>query len=77
MSYLSLLKRKLSGVTPHCEATKATEAPSVPFVAPDRGTFEERAAIMQYDGGLSRDEAEQLAAAGQGHTLAAARRWLN
>jgi hypothetical protein len=43
----------------------------------DRDDFEERAAIMQYDGHLSREEAEQRAAAGQGHTLAAVRRWLN
>ena len=43
----------------------------------DRDTFEERAAIVEHDGGLSRDEAERLATIGQGYTLAQARRWLN
>jgi len=39
--------------------------------------FEERAAIMEYDGGLSRNEAERLAASAQGYSLAAVRRWLH
>ncbi len=33
---------------------------------PDIDAFEERAAIAQYDGGLSRKRAEDLAAQGQG-----------
>ena len=33
---------------------------------PDIDAFEERAAIAQYDGGLSRKQAEDLAAQGQG-----------
>ena len=33
---------------------------------PDIDAFEERAAIIQYDGGLSRSKAEDLAAQGQG-----------
>jgi hypothetical protein len=33
---------------------------------PDIDAFEERAAIIQYDGGLSRSRAEDLAAQGQG-----------
>ena len=33
---------------------------------PDIDTFEERAAVMEYDGGLSRSEAEDLAAQAQG-----------
>ena len=33
---------------------------------PDIDAFEERAAIAQYEGGLSRREAEDLAARGQG-----------
>ena len=33
---------------------------------PDIEAFEERAAIAQYDGGLSRDAAEDLAARAQG-----------
>ena len=33
---------------------------------PDIDAFEERAAIMQYDGGLSRSRAEDMAAQAQG-----------
>jgi hypothetical protein len=33
---------------------------------PDIDAFEERAAIAEYDGGLSRSRAEDLAARGQG-----------
>lgn len=33
---------------------------------PDIEAFEERAAIIEYDGGLSRSKAEDLAAQGQG-----------
>jgi len=33
---------------------------------PDIDAFEERAAIAQYDGGLTRREAQDLAARGQG-----------
>jgi len=39
-------------------------SPSGPI--PDIDAFEERAAIAQYDGGLSRKQAEYLAAQGQG-----------
>lgn len=38
---------------------------------PDIEAFEERAAIMQYDGGLSRSEAEDAAAQAQGFRDAA------
>lgn len=38
---------------------------------PDIEAFEERAAIMQYDGGLSRREAEDAAARAQGFRDAA------
>ena len=33
---------------------------------PDIETFEERAAIAEYDGGLTRRQAEEVAAKGQG-----------
>jgi hypothetical protein len=36
----------------------------------DWDRFEERAAIMEYDGGLSRSEAERQAALDQGYDLA-------
>jgi len=39
-------------------------SPSGPI--PDIDAFEERAAIIQYDGGLPRKQAEDLAAQGQG-----------
>ena len=39
-------------------------APITPV--PDIDAFEERAAIIQYDGGLSRSRAENLAAQAQG-----------
>jgi hypothetical protein len=39
-------------------------SPSGPI--PEIDAFEERAAIAQYDGGLSRKQAEDLAAHGQG-----------
>ena len=35
---------------------------------PDIDAFEERAAIIEYDGGLSRKKAEDLAAKAQGFT---------
>lgn len=38
---------------------------------PDIDAFEERAAIIQYDGGLSRSRAEDLAAQAQGFRDAA------
>ena len=38
---------------------------------PDIEAFEERAAIAEYDGGLSRRQAEDLAACAQGFTSAA------
>lgn len=74
MSYLDRLKRQISEDAPECEATKVSEAPSVPFVAPqaaparqisavatDREAFEERAAILEFEGGFNRQEAERLA----------------
>lgn len=76
MSYLARLKQKIMEDAPQCEATKVTEAPFVPFVAPmrapsrqnsvvmfDREAFEERAAIREFDGGYTRREAETLARA--------------
>jgi hypothetical protein len=39
MSYLSILKRKISENAPQCEATKVSEAPCVPFVAPESTPF--------------------------------------
>ena len=88
LSTLSILMRKggLGSLGPATVAIGATvrAAAGLP-VAPvariagsfNRDTFEERAAIMEHDGGLSRDEAERLAAMGQGYTLAQARRSLN
>ena len=74
MTYLERLKRKIPENAPECEATKGTKAPYVPFVAPesapsrqisaamiDREAFEERAAILEFDGGLTREEAERRA----------------
>lgn len=40
-------------------------------LVPDIDSFEERAAIMQYDGGLSRSRAEDRAAQAQGFRDAA------
>lgn len=37
-----------------------------PFIVPDIDAFEERAAIAEYAGGLSRKRAEDLAARAQG-----------
>ena len=42
-----------------------------PSLIPDIEAFEERAAIAQYDGGLTLDEAEDLAAQDQGFGSAA------
>ena len=42
-----------------------------PSLIPDIDTFEERAAIAQYDGELTLDEAEDLAAQDQGFGSAA------
>ena len=42
-----------------------------PSLIPDIEAFEERAAIAQYDGGLTLDEAEGLAAQDQGFGSAA------
>lgn len=39
---------------------------SVPLI-PDIEAFEERAAIIEYDGGLTRKQAEDLAAQAQGY----------
>ena len=76
MSYLDRLKRKISEDAPDAGATKVSKAPSVPFVAPelapsrqiapattDWEAFEERAAIIEFDGGLTRAEAEHTARA--------------
>jgi len=44
---------------------------------PDIEAFEERAAIVEYEGGLSRSEAEDVAAQGQGFADAQAYwKWL-
>ena len=40
------------------------------MVPPDIEAFEERAAIAEYDGGLSRKEAEDVAARDQGYASA-------
>ena len=40
------------------------------MVPPDIDAFEERAAIAEYDGGLTRSKAEDLAARAQGFTNA-------
>lgn len=37
-----------------------------PALVPDIEAFEERAAIAEYDGGLTRRQAEEVAAKGQG-----------
>lgn len=60
-------------------ATAATRRPKTPLpVAPvariatpsfNRDEWEERAAIIEYDGGLPRSEAERLAAEGQGMNI--------
>ena len=42
-----------------------------PSLIPDIEAFEERAAIAQYDGGMTLDEAEDLAAQDQGFGSAA------
>ena len=46
-----------------------TYTPKRPIV-PDIEAFEERAAIAEYDGGLSRHQAEDLAAQAQGFSSA-------
>ena len=79
MSYLDRLKRKISEFAPESEATKVSKAPFVPFVAPesapfrqisaatiDREAFEERAAIIEFDGGMTRGDAEAAARALRG-----------
>ena len=48
-------------------ATVATVAVASAFF--DLDAFEERAAIMEYDGGLTRDQAERLAAEAQGWNI--------
>ena len=66
----------LSPLSPICPPSPKTCKPSIHAVVPnvpavptkkqwseaEREAFEERAAIMEFDGGLSRDEAERLAA---------------
>lgn len=74
MSYLDRLKRKISANAPEAEATKVSKGAFVPFVATpaapfqqiaaagvDLEAFEERAAIMEFEGGLDRAEAESRA----------------
>ena len=74
MSYLDRLKRKISANAPEAEATKVSKGAFVPFVATpaapfqqispagvDLEAFEERPAIMEYEGGLVRAEAETRA----------------
>ena len=78
----ALGKLELQPSTPATSATSATRAPNLqPHVAevadvaapqphnaekPDTDAFEERAAICEFDGGLSRADAEDLAAKSQG-----------
>lgn len=47
--------------------------PLKPF---DRDAWEERAAIMEFDGGLSREDAERLAAQAQGFQIKDVWRWI-
>lgn len=47
------------------QSVKRLEAAHSP--APDLDAFEERAAIVEFDGGLSRGDAERIAAQDQGH----------
>lgn len=42
----------------------------------DRDAWEERAAIMEFDGGLSREDAERLAAQTQGFQIKDVWRWI-
>lgn len=42
----------------------------------DRDAWEERAAIMEFDGGLSREDAERLAAQAQGFQIKDVWRWI-
>jgi hypothetical protein len=49
-----------------------TQAPPIRPEYPDFEAFEERAAIIEFDGGLSRSHAELLAAQAQGYETAAA-----
>lgn len=62
----SLTHPSVATVAPVAVATVPAKAANDPAHAQDfdREAFEERAAIMEYDGGLSRTEAEALAAAG-------------
>ncbi len=60
-------------VMPSVFAIDSSSMTPKPF---DRDVFEERAAIMELDGGLSRDEAERLAAMAQGFQLEDVRRWI-
>ena len=66
MSHLSHPEQNKVG---RCKPSIHAAVPLVPPVPPkkhmneiDREAFEERAAIMEFDGGLSRSEAERLAA---------------
>jgi hypothetical protein len=58
------------GASPGLHSFFAPEGFAAP--APDLDAFEERAAIIEHDGGLSRPEAERLAARDQGFASAAA-----
>ena len=51
------------------EVLRGTETPHKPSSF-DLDQYEERAAIMEYDGGLARDVAERLAAEAQGFSVA-------
>lgn len=42
----------------------------------DRDAWEERTAIMEFDGGLSREDAERLAAQAQGFQIKDVWRWI-
>lgn len=78
MSHLSHLDESTVG---RCKPSIHAVVPRVPPVPPknhmneiDREAFEERAAIMEFDGGLSRAEAERLAAESLGASSISASR---
>ena len=71
--------RRSDPATPATPATvRTTEAQTVAAIAtvagPDPDAFEERAAIHEFDGGMTRPDAEDMAARAQGFDDAAAYR---
>ena len=63
---LAVLKEGKAEVLQFLNREAATEL-SDRYYKPDTDAFEERAAIAEFDGGLTRDDAEQLAAQCQGY----------